>query len=87
VKHKTQNYNLLVENWIPILRTDGTPGRVGITPALLEASHIRQIAASDPMGNWAELRMLNRRGRIPLLGRCDFRCALPGVFRTYREAS
>jgi hypothetical protein len=55
---KTENYNLLVEPWIPILWTHGKPGRVSIRTALIEAGRIRQIAASNPMDNVALLRFL-----------------------------
>ncbi len=42
-------FNLLQEDWIPVLLTNGQPARVGIRHALLEADRIRQIAASNPM--------------------------------------
>jgi len=50
------NFNLLTENWIPVLRVDGRTDRVGIKSALAEAGRIRQIAASNPMDNVALLR-------------------------------
>ncbi len=52
------SYNLLEENWIPVLWSDGRTGRVGIKDALKEAGNIRQIAASNPMDNVALLRFL-----------------------------
>jgi len=55
---KPPNYNLLVEQWIPVLMTDGKYGRVGIRDALTQAGRIRQIAASNPMDNVALLRLL-----------------------------
>ncbi|MEW6403517.1 MAG: type I-E CRISPR-associated protein Cse1/CasA [Chloroflexota bacterium] len=58
MKHKTKNFNLLEEDWIPILRTDGTFRRVGIRTALIEAGSIRQIAASNPMDRVGILRFL-----------------------------
>lgn len=58
MNEKSRNYNLLVERWIPILRTDGKPDRVGIKDALVEAGRIRQIAAANPMDNVALLRFL-----------------------------
>jgi len=58
MNQKTENYNLLVEEWIPILRTNGKFERVGIWTALTEAGRIRQIAASNPMDNVALLRLL-----------------------------
>lgn len=51
-------YNLLEERWIPVLWTDGKPGRVGIKYALTQAGTIRQIAASNPMDRVAILRFL-----------------------------
>lgn len=58
MNEKPMNYNLLEEKWIPVLRTSGEPGRVGIRTALMEAGSIRQIAASNPMDNVALLRLL-----------------------------
>ena len=55
---RPSNYNLLVESWIPVLRTDGKYGRVGVREALTQAGRIRQIAASNPMDNVALLRLL-----------------------------
>jgi hypothetical protein len=52
------SYNLLEEDWIPVLRKDGTPTRVGIKEALAQAGEIRQIAASNPMDRVAILRFL-----------------------------
>ena len=51
-------YNLVDERWIPILWLDGRFERAGIRVALTEASHIRQLAASNPMDNVAILRFL-----------------------------
>lgn len=45
------SFNLLQENWIPVLYTNGHPDRVSIRTALTEAHEIRQIAASNPMDN------------------------------------
>ncbi|MDP8239698.1 MAG: type I-E CRISPR-associated protein Cse1/CasA [Candidatus Hatepunaea meridiana] len=42
-------YNLLEENWIPVLYHNGDWKRVGIRRALEDAGNIRQIAASNPM--------------------------------------
>jgi CRISPR type I-E-associated protein CasA/Cse1 len=58
MKQKTENYNLLVEDWIPVLWTNGKFSRVGIREALTQAGHIRQIAASNPMDRVAILRFL-----------------------------
>jgi hypothetical protein len=55
---KTENYNLLEEDWIPVLWNNGDYGRVGIREALTEAGRIRQIAASNPMDRVALLRLL-----------------------------
>ncbi len=51
-------FNLLDEPWIPVLREDGTFGRVGIREALLQAGRIRTIAAANPMDRFAVLRFL-----------------------------
>jgi len=51
-------FNLLKENWIPVLYANGRPARVGIRTALTEAGRIRQLAASNPMDNVALLRFL-----------------------------
>jgi hypothetical protein len=58
MSHNTMNYNLLVEEWIPVLMTDGQYRRVGITDALRQAGRIREIAASNPMDRVAILRFL-----------------------------
>lgn len=52
------NYNLLDQEWIPVLYKQGTPRRVGIIEALTQAGHIRQIASSNPMDRVAILRFL-----------------------------
>lgn len=52
------NYNLLEEEWIPVLYHDGRWERVGIRKALGDAHRIRQIAASNPMDRVAILRFL-----------------------------
>lgn len=54
----TANYNLLDEQWIPVLYRDGRYERVGIRKALEEAGQIRQVAASNPMDNVSLLRFL-----------------------------
>ncbi len=68
------NYNLLDEEWIPVLWKDGNTSRVGIIEALTQAGRIRQIAASNPMDRIAILRFLlallywckgNPPGKIP----------------------
>jgi CRISPR type I-E-associated protein CasA/Cse1 len=51
-------YNLLDEEWIPVLFSNGRAARVGIKRALLEAGRIRQIAATNPMDNVALLRFV-----------------------------
>ncbi len=58
MNEKPMNYNLLVEQWIPVLMTDGKYARVGIRDALTQAGRIRQIAASNPMDRVAILRFL-----------------------------
>lgn len=52
------DFNLLDEQWIPVLYRDGRWQRVGIREALEEAGRIRQIAASNPMDRVAILRFL-----------------------------
>src|SRR6266498_4081328 len=52
------DYNLLDEEWIPVLYHHGTLERVGIRKAFEEAGRIRQIAASNPMDRVAILRFL-----------------------------
>ncbi|MBI1785433.1 type I-E CRISPR-associated protein Cse1/CasA [Candidatus Sumerlaeota bacterium] len=52
------NYNLLDEDWIPVLYRDGDYKRVGIRKALEDAGRIREIAASNPMDRVAILRFL-----------------------------
>lgn len=52
------NYNLLDENWIPVLYRNGTAMRVGIRQALMEAGRIRQIAACNPLDRVSLLRFL-----------------------------
>lgn len=58
MSQKTKDYNLLEEEWIPVLYSNGYYRRVGIRTALLEAGRIRQIAASNPMDNVALMRLL-----------------------------
>lgn len=52
------HYNLLDENWIPVLYQNGEYKRVGIRKALEESGKIREIAASNPMDRVALLRFL-----------------------------
>lgn len=58
MKQKTENYNLLVEDWIPVLFTNGVFSRVGIREALTQAGRIRQIAATNSMDHVSILRLL-----------------------------
>lgn len=58
MEQKTEHYNLLIEDWIPVLWNDGTYSRVGILEAFTKAGAIRQIAASNPMDRVAVLRFL-----------------------------
>ncbi len=57
-KEESVDYNLLKENWIPVLWKDGNTNRVGVIEALTQAGRIRQIAASNPMDRLAILRFL-----------------------------
>lgn len=52
------SYNLLDENWIPVLYRDGRWERVGIRKALQDAGQLREVAASNPMDRVAVLRFL-----------------------------
>ncbi|MFH1069494.1 MAG: type I-E CRISPR-associated protein Cse1/CasA [Candidatus Glassbacteria bacterium] len=52
------SYNLLDEQWIPVLWADGKNSRVGIMEALTQAGRIRQVAASNPMDRFAVIRFL-----------------------------
>ncbi|MDZ4817637.1 MAG: type I-E CRISPR-associated protein Cse1/CasA [Planctomycetota bacterium] len=52
------SFNLIEEQWIPILRTNGAPDRVGIRNALINAGDIRLTAASNPMDNITLLRFM-----------------------------
>lgn len=52
------SYNLLSENWIPVLYHNGDFKRVGIRTAFQDAHRIRQIAATNPMDRVAILRFL-----------------------------
>ena len=51
-------FNLVDEQWIPVLYHDGTWTRVGVRKALEDAHAIRIIAASNPMDRVAILRFL-----------------------------
>jgi CRISPR type I-E-associated protein CasA/Cse1 len=52
------NYNLLEEQWIPVLYKDGKLSHVNILDAFAQASRIREIAAGNPMDRFALLRFL-----------------------------
>jgi len=52
------NYNLLRENWIPVLWQDGLAGRVGVIDGLLHAHRIRQIALASPLDVFAVHRFM-----------------------------
>lgn len=51
-------YNLLEENWIPVLGTDGSYCRLSIKGTLMQSGRIRQIATSNPMDRLAIFRFL-----------------------------
>ncbi|MBI4285285.1 MAG: type I-E CRISPR-associated protein Cse1/CasA [Chloroflexi bacterium] len=57
-REKPLSYNLIEERWIPILRTDGRPGRVGIKEALTQADRIRCIYSASPLDIFAVHRFL-----------------------------
>src|SRR5579875_1573085 len=52
------SYNLLEEDWIPVLWKTGKLTRVNLIQVLTEAHCIRQIAATNPMDRVATLRFL-----------------------------
>ena len=52
------NYNLLEQEWIPVLYRDGIRKRVNILEAFAQANRIREVAASNPMDRVAVLRFL-----------------------------
>ncbi len=54
----SMKFNLLDEQWIPVLYHNGECRRVSIRTALRDARRIRQIAASSPMDRVAVLRFL-----------------------------
>lgn len=58
MNERSDDFNLLVEPWIPVLYNNGQFLRVGIWKALIEAGRIRQLAASNPMDRLAILRFL-----------------------------
>jgi len=49
VNWKTENYNLLVEDWIPVLWRDGQYSRVGIIQAPSQEGKIKRLGASNPI--------------------------------------
>lgn len=55
------NYNLLKEDWIPVLYANGEWKRVGILKAFEHAHRIRQIAASNRMDGATGTKGLNER--------------------------
>jgi CRISPR-associated protein Cse1 family len=55
-KEEVVHYNLLDQEWIPVLYHDGKMKRVGVHTAFAHAERIRQIAASNPMDRVAILR-------------------------------
>jgi hypothetical protein len=57
-KGEIVNYNLVEENWIPVLYNNGEWRRVGIREGFEDAGRIRQLAASNPLDNVALLRFL-----------------------------
>ena len=53
-----KNYNLLVEQWIPVLYRDGRWQRVGIRKALRDAGEIREVRDSSPLVTFGIYRLL-----------------------------
>lgn len=55
---KNTLFNLLEEEWIPVIYNNGERRRVGILKAFEDAEKIRAIAISNPMDRFAVLRFL-----------------------------
>ncbi len=72
------NYNLLEEKWIPVLRIDGSPDRVGVIEALAKAREIREIVLASPLDSFAVHRFM-----LTLL---YWKAALPGDVDRVRES-
>lgn len=51
-------FNLVERSWIPIVRMNGRPDRVGLLESLADSTAIREIAAGNPIDNVAILRYL-----------------------------
>ncbi len=51
-------YNLLSNNWIPVVKLDGTPYLVSLRDVLVDAVQYRNLSASLPHANAALLRLL-----------------------------
>jgi len=51
-------FNLVDEEWIPVLWNNGQVSAIGIKEAFTRAGSIRQIAASNPMDRFAIMRFL-----------------------------
>jgi hypothetical protein len=51
-------FNLLDAPWIPVIRTNGKPDKVGIRTALTEAGSIREVCAASPLDTIALYRFL-----------------------------
>lgn len=60
------NFNLIEEDWIPVLYRNGQFKRVGIRTALEEAGRIRQIAADNGIGFVLLLCTLWARSRFEI---------------------
>lgn len=52
------SYNLIDEQWIPMVLPDGKPARVGLKKCLLEAHTIKELYHDSPLVQTAVLRLL-----------------------------
>lgn len=52
------SYNLIEEEWLPVIRRNGKPERVGIRTALVEAGRIREVRGASPLDTVAVYRFL-----------------------------
>ena len=51
-------FSLLEEPWICVLRADGSPAKLSLTEALIQAHHIRDLAGESKTQDSAMLRLL-----------------------------
>ncbi len=51
-------FSLIDEEWIPVVRADGSTGSVGLREALVDATHVKDLACANPLEHVAILRLL-----------------------------